>query len=91
MKIPLTKLIPILTAFLSNWMKNRKHNSEIKNFDKTEEKINIIENLIVRLERKIKESRDEISELKQQIMISRYINIGLGVLVLIGLFLNYIN
>ncbi len=91
MKGSLLKFIPILTTFVSHFMKEKEHNSKIKNHNKTEEKITVIENLIVRLERKLKETREEIIDLRHQIMINRIINIILSLVVVAGIVIKMIN
>lgn len=85
MKIPFMKIVPLVSAFISHFLKEKEHNSKIKNHNRTEEKINTIENLIVRLERKLKETREEINELRHQIMINRIINIILSLVVVSGI------
>ncbi len=89
MKLNFLKLVPVASAFLSNWMKNKEHDKSVKHHDKTDEKITVIENLIVRLERKIKETRTELDEIQRQILISRTINIILSIIIMVGMFLIY--
>lgn len=89
MSFSFVKLIPFLTTLVGSWMKNKDHEHRIKKFDNTAEKINTIENLIVRLEKKLKETREDIRDLHHQIIISRIINIVLSSIILIGMFLIY--
>ncbi len=89
MSFSFVKLIPFLTTIVGSWMKNKDHDTRIKKFDNTADKINTIENLIVRLERKLKETREDLSELHKQVLISRTINIVLSSIIIIGMFLMY--
>ncbi|HPY97169.1 MAG TPA: hypothetical protein PL063_08140 [Candidatus Cloacimonadota bacterium] len=85
----LIKYIPLLSAFVKTWLKNKEHDKKIKDFDKTAEKLSVIENLIVRLEKKHKEINIELDNLHKQIMINRIINIALSVIIIIGTYLIY--
>ncbi|MBP7562860.1 MAG: hypothetical protein KA886_03645 [Candidatus Cloacimonetes bacterium] len=89
MNMNLLKLVPVVSTFLSNWMKSKEHDNRIKHHDKTEEKIDVIENLIVRLERKLKDTRTELDELQRQILINRTINLILSIIIMIGMILIY--
>lgn len=89
MSFSIVKLIPFLTTVVGSWMKNKDHDNRIKKFDNTAEKINTIENLIVRLEKKLKETREDLRELQHQVILSRIINIVLSCVIIIGMFLIY--
>ena len=76
------KLIPLITTLAKTFMMNTKHDYKIKTFDKTKEKINTIEHLIVKLEKKVNETRNEIDDLRQQILFSRLMNLVLFLVVI---------
>ena len=86
MGLGLFKLIPLFTTFAKTFIVNAKHGYKIKNFDKTREKIDTIEHLIVKLDKKINDNTNEIENIRQQIMISRLINIILGILIIFLIF-----
>ena len=80
------KYIPFAFSIFKTIFLQRKHDYKVKTFNKTREKIDIIENLLVKFEKKFRETRAEIEELKRQIMISRIINIILFVVVITLIF-----
>ena len=82
MKLGMINLITLLMTFVKTFMVHAKHDYKIKTFDKTKEKIDTIEHLIVKLEKKINESRNELEALRQQIMFSRLINLILSILII---------
>ena len=80
------KYIPILSSLARTFIVNAKHDYKIKTFDKTKEKINTIEHMIVKLDKKLSETRNEVETLRQQIIFSRLMNLILFIVV-IGLIL----
>lgn len=82
MKLSLLKYLPLLATFGKNYIDVKKHDMKVKNFDKTKEKIETIEHLIVKLEKKLNECRNEIDNLNRQIMFSRSINLILSILII---------
>ena len=83
MKFGIVKFIPILATLAKTILLSAKHDYKIKTFDKTKEKINTIEHLVVKLDKKVGECRNEIENLRQQILFSRYLNLILLVLILV--------
>ena len=82
MTLGLIKYFPILATLARTFFINAKHDYKVKTFDKTKEKINTIEHMIVKLDKKVGECRNEIEYLKQQIMLSRLINIVLAIIII---------
>ncbi|MCL2062899.1 MAG: hypothetical protein FWG98_00810 [Candidatus Cloacimonetes bacterium] len=83
MKLSFIKYLPILSSLARTFMLNAKHDYKIRTFDKTKEKINTIEHLIVKLDKKIGECRNEIDNLRQQVIFSRNLNIILSVMIIV--------
>jgi len=75
-------LITLIMTFIRTFMLNAKHDYKIKTFDKTKEKINTIEHMIVKLEKKLGDCRNEIESLRQQIIFSRALNLILSILII---------
>ena len=73
MNFAIWKYIPFAFSVVKTIVAHTKHNYKIKKFDKTREKIDTIEHLIVKLEKKIGECRNEIEELRGQVTFSRTI------------------
>lgn len=82
--------LPLVASFAKNWLKNKEHDKQIRDHDQTTEKLSTIENLIVRLEKKLKETDFEIDDLKRQVLLSRTINIILFVLLITISLLTYL-
>ena len=78
----LLKYLPIIFTCFKGFVDNKKHHYKIKNYDQTKEKINTIEHLIIKMEKKLSEARNEIEDLRRHIMVSRVINIILFILVI---------
>jgi len=76
------KFLPIISSLARTFMLNAKHDYKIKTFDKTKEKINTIEHMMVKLDKKISETRNEVDNLRQQIAFSNLINIVLFIVVI---------
>ena len=82
MKLGVTNIVSLLLSFVKTILMTARHDYKIKTFDKTKEKINTIEHLIVKLEKKIGECRNEIECLRQQILFSRVLNLILSILII---------
>jgi hypothetical protein len=83
------KFVPFAFTIFKTFFLEKKHDYKVKHFNQTREKINTIENMIVKVEKKIRENRVEIEELRKQIILSRIINIMLFVIVILMLILMY--
>ena len=76
------KFMPYLFSFSKSMVDDAKHKQKIKSFDKTREKIDTIEHLITKLEKKISDCRNEIEDLRRHIIISRIFNFVLAVVII---------
>ncbi len=79
----LPSFITILMAIIERWKRQSVHNLEIKKIDQTREQLDTIENMLVRLEKKIQQNREMINSLKFILTLSIFANVVL----LIALFL----
>ena len=82
MNFSLLKYLPIVYTCTKGFIDNKKHDYKIRNYDQTKEKINTIEHLLIKLEKKLSECRNEIEDLRRHIMVSRVINIVLAILII---------
>ena len=82
MKMNIVKYLPLFATFLKTIMVTAKHDHKVRSFDKTKAKIDTIEHMLVKLEKKVGECRNEIENLRQQIMFSRVVNMVLLVLII---------
>jgi len=73
---------PFAFSLFKTFFLEKKHNYKVKTFNKTAEKINTIENMLVKAEKKINETRADIEELRRQIMFSRVITLVLGMIII---------
>jgi len=73
---------PIAFTLFKTFFLNKKHDYKVKTFNKTAEKINTIENMLVKVEKKIGEARADIEELRRQLMFSRVITLIMGMLII---------
>jgi len=80
MGLSFIKYIPLIASLTKGFINNTKHDIKIKTFDKTKEKIDTMEHLLIKMEKKLGECRNEIEELRRQILFSRVINVILGML-----------
>jgi len=76
------KFLPFVYTFGKGFIDNAKHEHKIRHFDQTKEKINTIEHMITKLEKKISDCRNEIEEVRRQIIVSRAINLIMGILII---------
>ncbi len=82
----LPAFIPVAFELVRHFKRDLSHNSNIKNFDETEEKLATIENLIVKVEKKALINREEIKAFKTQFMIWAAINSALLIAIFVKLF-----
>jgi hypothetical protein len=82
----LPTFIPLAFEVISHMKRDASHNNNIKKFDKTEEKLSTIENLIVRVEKKALSNREEIRLMRTQFVIWLAINSALLIAVVVKLF-----
>lgn len=82
MNLSFIKYLPLIATFAKGFMNNAKQDYKVKNFDKTKEKIDTIEHMLVKVEKKIGECRNEIEDLRRQVMFSRTINLVLSILII---------
>ena len=82
----LPAFIPIAWQLANQLKRNLNHNNDIRKFDKTEDKLETIENLIVRLEKKALGNREEVRKATTAIQIWLAINSALLIAIFIKLF-----
>lgn len=82
----LPAFIPLAWKFAHQVKRNMNHNSDIKKFDKTEDKLLTIENLIVRLEKKAMVNREEVRAANTRLQIWLAINSALLIAIVVKLF-----
>lgn len=82
----LPAFIPITYEVVRLLKRNTSHNSDIKKFDQNGEKLNTIEHLIVRLEKKAQANRDEIRSSNLRLQIWLGLNSALLLAVLVKVF-----
>jgi hypothetical protein len=87
------KFIPsfltILFELVEHWRRDAVHNNNIKKLNKTAEQLGTIENMLVRLEKKIQNSRDLVDRLRMYLFFSMTVNFVLLIVILLkvlGLF-----
>jgi Fe2+ transport system protein B len=76
------KYLPFIFSFIKSFITNTRHSKKIKNYDKTKEKLETIEHILVKLEKKIGDTRNELESLKREIMLSRLMNLVLFILII---------
>jgi hypothetical protein len=81
MKFSLLKYIPFVWTFTRGVINNARHEYKIKKFDQTKEKIDTIEHVLIKIEKKLNESRNEIENLRREIMFSRILNLIMGIVI----------
>jgi len=82
----LPAFIPVAYEVVKHLKRNTSHNSDIKKFDKSEEKLMTIEHLIVRLEKKAQANKEDIRASKVRLEIWLAINSALLVGIFVKLF-----
>ena len=86
MKKLITAFIPLALEIVRRVSRDTSHNNNIKKFDKTDERLNTIENLVVRLEKKALANREEIRKGKILLMIWMGLNSALLVAIAVKVF-----
>ena len=76
------KYIPIIAACAKGLL-HLKHDFKVKTFDQTKEKIDTIEHMMIKLEKKINDCRNDIEDLRRQVVFSRLLNLIMGMLIVI--------
>jgi len=82
----LTAFGSALASMIMDKIRKAKHDGRVGKIDKTEEQIATIENMLVRLEKKIQENRTLIETVRLRIYIGLSINIVLLLLILLKVF-----
>jgi len=82
MKLRIDSLIFLIVSFVKGLLTTAKHSQKIKNYDKTKEKLDTIEHMVSKLEKRIADTRNEIESLRQQVMFSRLMNLVLFIVVI---------
>ncbi len=82
----LPSFITIVFELMEHWKRDAAHNSNIKKLDKTTEQLGTIENMLVRLEKKIQYNRDLVSRLSFLLYISIAANLVFFALILLKVF-----
>ena len=79
----LPSFITIAFELMEHWKRDTAHNSNIKKLDKTAEQLGTIENMLVRLEKKIQANREIVDKLRFQLQISMAANLVLLLVILL--------
>jgi hypothetical protein len=79
-------IITIASTFWGNMTRDLNHNRNIKKIDKTAEKVEVCEHLLVKAEKKQNEMRKIIDELKNKLYISWAVQAVLLLLILLKVF-----
>ncbi len=83
----LPAFIPVAWELFNHFKRDINHNSNIKKFDESEEKLATIENLIVRVEKKALLNREEIRSFKSHFYIWAAVNSALLIAIFVKLFI----
>ena len=81
MNLSFIKYIPLMATLAKGFISHAKHDYKVKHYDKTKDKIDTIEHLLIKIEKKLNDARNEIEDLRRQVMFSKVINIVMGVLI----------
>lgn len=82
----LPSFITIVFELLEHWKRDAAHNSNIRKLDKTADQLGTIENMLVRLEKKIQYNRDLVDRLKFMLYISMAANLLLLIVIFLKVF-----
>jgi len=77
------KYIPLISTLANSFITRTKHDIKIKSFDQTKEKIDTMEHLIIKLDKKVSDCRHEIEDLRKQLICSRVISLVFGVVIVL--------
>ncbi len=78
--------IPLALELMRQFKRDTTHNNNIKKFDKTDERLSTIENLVVKVEKKALANREEIRSLSLRLQIWIGLNTALLILVALKVF-----
>ena len=81
MNLSFFQYVPFVYSLVKSFINHKKHDYKVENFNKTNEKIDAMEHMLVKIEKKIRENRVEIEELRKQIMVSRVIYLIMGIII----------
>lgn len=79
--------IPLLFELMRHFRRDSAHNNDIKKFDKSQEKLGTIEHLLVRLEKKMIQHRDNAQAFNNRIVWWMALNSALLIAIAVKLFL----
>jgi len=82
----LPSFIPLALELWHQFSRNKSHDQNIKKLDKTQEKLATVEHMLVRLEKKIHNNRDEIKKLAFRVQLYLVINFAVLLAVLLKVF-----
>jgi len=82
----LPSFITIAFELMDHWKRDSAHNSNIKKLDKTSEQLSTIENMLVRLEKKIQINRELVDKLKTVLFYSMAANLVLLLVIFLRVF-----
>ena len=82
MNLSYIKYVPLVVSCAKSLISHTKHDYKVKTYDKTKDKIDTIEHLLIKLEKKISDCRNEIDDLRHQVMVSKVINLILSMLII---------
>jgi len=79
----LPSFITIVFELFEHLARHSAHSSNVKKLDKTAEQLGTIENLLVKLEKKVQVNRDLIERLKLQLTFSLIVNVVFMLVILL--------
>lgn len=78
--------IPLAFELLRHFKRDTSHNNNIKKYDKTQEKLATVEHLIVRLEKKVQQSKDSTQAISTRLQIWLALNSAVLIAIAIKVF-----
>ena len=82
MALSIIKFLPLITTLVKGFISSAKQDYKIKTFDKTREKIDTIEHLMIKLEKKMNDMRNEIEDLRKKVVFAQFMNLVLSILII---------
>ena len=82
MAFTIIKFLPLITTVVKGFISNAKQDYKIRTFDKTREKIDTIEHMMIKHEKKLNEMRNEIEDLRKKIVFAQLMNLILSILII---------
>ncbi|OQY38696.1 MAG: hypothetical protein B6226_03300 [Candidatus Cloacimonetes bacterium 4572_65] len=79
----------LVFEFIQNWIRDFNHNKNIRKSDPIEEKLITIENLQLKVDKRVKDNRNSIDKLKLMMMISMIMNFVLFTFIIVFLTVTY--